>query len=194
MSNNIHRQPNNIGQAAKHPYIAEEIRGKITEMKESDWKTTHYWVKAHTGKGGNELADTLAKWAATNKNIQESYNKIPKSVVMKDLEEENVKKWQRKLTQTTKGRTTKEYFPDVSERLKMKLQLTQNFTAIVSGHEKTRDYLHRFKIIEEPTCPCGKGDQKTDHTIYAWERLTKKRDRLKKRLYEKINGQLTKRT
>jgi len=46
---------------------------------------------------------------------------------MKDLEEESVKKWQRKWTQTTKGRTTKEYFPDVSERLKVKLQLTQNF-------------------------------------------------------------------
>jgi len=61
---------------------------------------------------------------------------------MKDLEEEIVKKWQRKWTQSTKGRTTKEYFPEVAERLKMKLQLTQNFTAIVSGHGKTRDYLH----------------------------------------------------
>ena len=62
----------------------------------------------------------------------------------------------------------------------MKLQLTQNFTAKVSGHGKTRDYLHRFKIIEEPKCPCGKGGQTTDHIIYACERLTKERDRLKK--------------
>ena len=85
-----------------------------------------------------------------------------KSVVMKDLEEESVKKWQRNSTQTTKGRTTKEYFPDVAESLKMKLQLTQNFTAIVSGHGKSRDCLHRFNIIEEPTCPCGKGNQTTD--------------------------------
>jgi len=100
--------------------------------------------------------------------------------VMKDLEEESVKKWQRKWTQTTKGRTTKEYFPDVSERLKMKLQRTQNFTTIVSGQGKTRDYLHGFKIIEEPTCPCGKEDQTTDHIIYACERLIKERDRLKK--------------
>jgi len=63
----------------------------------------------------------------------------------------------------------------------MKLQLTQNFTAIVGGHGKTRDYLHRFKIIEQPTCPCGKGDQTTDHIIYTCERQTKERDRLKKR-------------
>jgi aspartokinase len=109
-----------------------------------------------------------------------THHKIPKSVVMKDLGEESVKKWQRKWTQTTKGRTTKEYFPEVAEILKMKLQLTQNFTAIVSGHGKTTDYLHRFKIIDEPSCPCEKGDQTTDHLIYACESLTKERDNLKK--------------
>jgi hypothetical protein len=91
-----------------------------------------------------------------------------------------VKKWLRNWTLTTKGRETKEYFPYVTERLKTKIQLTQNLTAIISGRGKTRDYLHRFKIIEEPTCPCGKGDQTTDHIIYACERLTKERDKLRK--------------
>jgi len=46
----------------------------------------------------------------------------------------------------------------------------------VYGHGKTRDYLHRFNIIEEPTCPCGKGNQTNDHIIYARERLTKERE------------------
>jgi hypothetical protein len=32
---------------------------------------------------------------------------------MRELEEENVKKWQRNWTQTTKGSITKEYFPNV---------------------------------------------------------------------------------
>src|SRR5215510_15212096 len=91
-----------------------------------------------------------------------------------------INKWQRKWTQTCKGKTTKEYFPDVAERLKMKLQLTHNFTAIITGHGKTRAYLQRFKIIKEPTCPCGKGAQTTDHLIYTCEVLTKERDRLKK--------------
>ena len=34
--------------------------------------------------------------------------------------------------------------------------------------------------MDESTCPCGKGDQTTDHLIYACERLTKERDKLKK--------------
>ena len=53
----------------KHKHIVDEIRTKITEMKESEWKITEmkenewkitiYWVKAHAGVLGNKLADAL---------------------------------------------------------------------------------------------------------------------------------------
>jgi ribonuclease HI len=136
-----------------HSHIVEEIRRKLMELKIRECNITLCWVKAHAGIRGNELVDTLAKKAATNKTIPESYNKIPKSVVIKDLEDESANKWQRNWTKTLKGKTAKEYVPDVAERLKMKLRLTQNLTALVSGHGKTRDYLYRFKIIDEPTFP-----------------------------------------
>jgi hypothetical protein len=61
----------------------------------------------------------------------------------------------------------------------MKLNLTQNFTAIVTGHGKTKVYLHRLKIIEDPTCTCGKAAQTTDHLIFECETLTKERKKLK---------------
>jgi len=54
----------------------------------------------------------------------ESYKRVPKSVVVRELEEESIRKWQREWTQTTKGRMTKDSFPDVAERLKMKINLT----------------------------------------------------------------------
>jgi hypothetical protein len=79
--------------------------------------------------------------------------------VTKELEEESVRKWQRNWKQTTKGNITKEYFPNVEERLNMKLNLTQNFTAIITGDGKTSAYLHRLKIIGDPTCSCGKAVQ-----------------------------------
>ena len=59
----------------------------------------------------------------------------------------------------------------------MKLNPTQNFTTIVTGHGKTKAYLHRFKIIEDPTCTCGKAVQTTDHLIFECE--TKEREKLK---------------
>jgi hypothetical protein len=112
--------------------------------------------------------------------------------VLRELEEESVRKWQREWTRTTKGRTTKEFFPDVAERLKMKINLTQNFTTIVTGQGKTRAYLHRFKIVEKPTCPCGKEDQTTDHLIFECELLTKERDRLKSTVIQTDNWPINK--
>jgi hypothetical protein len=61
----------------------------------------------------------------------------------------------------------------------MKINLTQNFTAILTGHGKTRAYLQRFKTIEQPTCPCGTAEQTTDHVIFGCETLTKEREKLK---------------
>jgi hypothetical protein len=94
---------------------------------------------------------------------------------------------------TTKGRTTKEFFPEVSERVKLKINLTQNFTTMVTGHGKTKAYLHRFKIIEAPTCPCGTRDQATDHLLFECELLNKERGILKLSIRQKT-GQPTKRT
>jgi hypothetical protein len=68
----------------------------------------------------------------------------------------------------------------------MKLNLTQNLTAIVTGHGKTKEYLQRFKIIEDPTCTCRKAVQTTDQLIFECETLTKDRKILK------ANGQSTK--
>ena len=75
------------------------------QMQGIEWKMTFCWVNAHAGLRGNKLDDILTKKAATNKKIRDSYNKIPKSVVTKELEEESLKKWQRKCTQTNKERT-----------------------------------------------------------------------------------------
>ena len=85
-------------------------------------------MKAHVGTQGNELADTLAKGAATNMDLAESYKKIPKSVVMSELTEMSIQTWQRQWDQTTKGAITKDYFPVVNERLKMNIKCTPNLT------------------------------------------------------------------
>ena len=61
--------------------------------------------------------------------------------------------------------------PNVKDRLKMINHLTPNFTAMVTAHGKTRSYLHPFKIIESPECPCAEGHQTVDHLLYDCSEL-----------------------
>jgi hypothetical protein len=53
---------------------------------------------------------------------------------------------------TAKGSMTKQFYPNIKDRLKQRLKITPNLTAIISAHGKTKDYLHRFNIIESPQC------------------------------------------
>ena len=60
----------------------------------------------------------------------------------------------------------------------MKINLTPNFTAMVTARGKTRSYLHRSKIIESPECPCANGHQTMDHLLYDCIELSNERGKL----------------
>jgi hypothetical protein len=49
---------------------------------------------------------------------------------------------------------------------------------MVTGHDSVRLYLHRFKIIETPICPCGITEQTVDHLLFECELLNKERNNL----------------
>ena len=133
-------------------------------MELTEWKIHFCCVKAHVGILGNEIADTLAKDAATNLDIAECYNRVPKSVMKRELEYRSVDKWQRDWNRSTKGTITKSYFLIVAEKMKMNITTTHNLT-MVTGHGKIKAYLYRFKTSETLTCPCGETDQITDHLL-----------------------------
>jgi len=114
-------------------------------------------------------------------------------VIIKELEDDSVKKWQTDWTNSTKGKITKDFFPDVKERLNMNINLTQNFTAMVTGHGKTNSYLHRFKLIKTPICPCGNSDQNIDHLISECKLLNKERNTLKQSILKTYDRPTSKR-
>jgi len=89
-------------------------------MENKDWKIRFRWINVHAGVSGNELAYKLAKEASGKTDIPISYNRIPKSVIKRDLEDTSVEIWQREWDTTNKGRITKDYFPKVAERLHAK--------------------------------------------------------------------------
>jgi hypothetical protein len=89
-----------------------------------------------------------------------------------------VETWQGEWDTTTKERITKDYFRKVAERLHTKIHLTQNFTTMVTGHGNIKSYLHRFKTIDAPNCPCGNDNQTMEYILLECAILHEDRERL----------------
>jgi hypothetical protein len=83
----------------------------------------------------------------------------------RDITKKGLEQWQKQWDTTEKGAECRSFFPRVEQRLKQKIPLTFEFTALVTGHGKTESYLHRFKLIDYPGCPCNEGQQTPDHII-----------------------------
>jgi len=98
----------------------EEIRKRVFILERLNWTIEFSWVKTHTGIYGNELADRLAKDAAPNRDRPIAFNRIPKSTLYSEIEEEASQKLQKEWENCTKAVITKQYFPHVQDRLKLK--------------------------------------------------------------------------
>ena len=95
-----------------------------------------------------------------------------------ELEATSIEKWQSEWNNTTKGKITKDYFPEVAGRLNTKINITQNLTTMITGHGNIKTYLHSFKITDSPKCPCGHNDQTTEHLLLNCTLLNEERDSL----------------
>jgi hypothetical protein len=147
-------------------------------LDRANWTIGISWVKAHAKTYGNEMDDQLAKAATQNRDIAVSFNRIPKSTLHSELKVV-MQKWQTDWDKCTKAAIRKEFFPNVRNRLNMKISIDPNFPAMDTGHGRTRAYRHRFRLIDNATCSCNKVDQTVDHLIYRCTLLDTNRELLR---------------
>jgi ribonuclease HI len=91
-----------------HSYLAEEIRKMVANLDRIEWKIKFSWVKAHAGILGNETADRIAKEAARNTEMKCDFDKIPKSMIYREAEEEAMQKGQWEWTMSHKAAATRQ--------------------------------------------------------------------------------------
>jgi hypothetical protein len=133
------------------------------------------------------MADQLAKATTRNSDIAVSFNRIPTSTLHSELKEVVIQKWKTDWDKCTKAAITKEFFPNVRDRLNIKISTNLNFTAMVTGHRQTRVYRHQFWLIDNVTCPCNKEDQTVDHCIYRCTLLHTNREILRVNIHQSRN-------
>lgn len=75
--------------------------------------------------------------------------------------------WQARWSDATKGRETYQYFPSITDRLKLKTEWDHYTTQCLSGHGNFRQKLNYFKLKDSPWCEeCGPEVEDT-----AWHTL-----------------------
>jgi len=151
--------------ASNHNYLIEEITNRLINLRSAKWTIEFSWIEARAGNLGNELADRLAKDAASDKDIPVVFDRIPKTTPYSELEEEATLKWQEEWELCNKAAVTKQFFPNVRDKIHRRITINPKFTALVTGHGKTKSYLYIFKITDNATCPCNTEDQTPDHRL-----------------------------
>jgi hypothetical protein len=85
----------------------KKLRRGYLIWKKTNWTIEFKWVKAPAGNYGNELSDHLAKAAACNTDTAISFDRIPKSTLYSEIEEEATQKWQKEWENCKKTAVTK---------------------------------------------------------------------------------------
>ena len=98
--------------------------------------------------------------------------------MISELKERSLKQWQHEWARTTKGAIAKSIFPKIVDRMKLTINAKSNFTTMVTGHGNIKTYLHKYKIIQNPMCPCKQGDQSVDHILFNCILYEQDRDKL----------------
>ena len=96
------------------------------------------WIKAHIGIYGNELADRLAKAAVSNTELAVTFDRTPKCMLYSKIEA--MQKWQQEWERSSKAAITKQFFPNLRNRIKLNSNINPNFTVMVTSHGKTGAY------------------------------------------------------
>ncbi|XP_023244150.1 uncharacterized protein LOC111642103 [Centruroides sculpturatus] len=163
--------------------LATLIRNEINSTNN---KVTFSWIKGHSGNEGNNMADFMAKQAATS-NVTPSYWEVSYIIIKNVIHNTAIQIWQREWEEGETGRTTFRFFPDISTRLRNK-NFNTNFytTQIITDHGNFQYYLHRFGHRDHPLCECDHTSiQNAYHLIFDCFKFDDQRTALERIVLEK---------
>lgn len=139
-----------------HPLIPKII-SQIIDLAERGVKITLYYVPAHQGISGNEIADVQAKLGARSGRLLEMAP--PYTDVAASVRAKLYTKWQK--AWSNRQKTTLSYIkPKVSsppwfKNSKDPRRFVTTLTRLRLGHCSAPQHLYRINVVSSNMCPCG---------------------------------------
>ena len=143
------------------------IHKMLAVLSSDGHKVNFAWVKAHVGIDGNEAADAAAK-DATTKHSAMAYTAFPISYAKRCIKTVTLETWRQEYSEAVTGSTTRSFLPTLDDALQLRaaVDLTFELTQVLTGHNFSKSYLKKFKIIDDDICPCdGHTPQTLTHLL-----------------------------
>ncbi|XP_053200845.1 uncharacterized protein LOC128387408 [Panonychus citri] len=160
----------------KQHLLIQCIREKLVRLQNEN-KTVHVvQVSSHSNVTGNEDVDQLAKRARRSKK-KVKFDVIPRSHIKKQIEQHIACKAMKQFEQN-KSRSLMINIPMGWNTSPYKCNISKELLWLLSGHGPFNQYLHRMRLKQSPTCPCGEGDMSNHHIVSTCSKSSQERDNL----------------
>lgn len=123
------------------------------------------------------LAGTLPIHLQIEHNIR-----IHNGMDRKESETIGIEQWQDIWNNTTKGRWTFSFLPDIRLRLYTPIPFDHYIAQMVTGHGDFNSKLNGFKLVDSPQCRCGYADDTAEHVLWSCTKADIPRLKLKESL------------
>jgi hypothetical protein len=148
-------------------------------------------VPGHVGIEGNEKADQAAKEAATDLqegSWQTNLKSARSNAIYQAIKQQWQKEWEndretaRSLRHMTKSSNTKPP-SHIYDKLGNKRKHIAWIAQLRTGHCSLNQYLARFKIVDDATCPeCNETTETVKHFLLVCPKYERARDRMRRKV------------
>ncbi|XP_053402811.1 uncharacterized protein LOC128558051 [Mercenaria mercenaria] len=174
------------------PALTIETRQILQNLENKNNKIQIQWTPGHKNIEGNEIADKLAKEAASEmigKQVEENSRKVDKKELTKDLRLNAGQKWQRRYENTEGNERFMEIFPTVQPRklYKSERRLECIINQKITGHSHLNSHMSKILHDVQEICPNCDKVETTRHFIFECPAYATQRNKLEREAEEASN-------